>query len=141
MAGDGGQHAGKEAACIFGDAKEPRAAAQQTCCHGALKRIWGAVQGQAGRDGGRGEAVIGQRDEHRLEHTHLLRRWSLLRGEPESQLTKADVPNQLAREIVTKQANAAGIRRPESSGLLRLSPLLVDAHGLCSLLVTPSCAV
>src|SRR5205085_10354666 len=83
--------------------------------------------------------------EHCLEHTHLLRRWSLLRGEPESQLTKGDVPHQLARQIVTKQANAAGIRRPESSGILHLSPLLIDAHGLCPfslrLLVRSSCAI
>src|SRR5712691_9225558 len=84
LARDGRQHASKKSASVFCDAEEPRAATQQTCCHRALERIRGAVQGQAGRDCGRGKAVIGQRDEHRLEYTHLLRRRPLLRGEPES---------------------------------------------------------
>src|SRR6266704_2452676 len=127
LARDGCQHACEKAASVFCDAEEPRAATQQTRCHRTLERIWGAVQGQAGRDRGRGKAVISQRDEHSLEHTHLLRRRSLLCGEPESQLAKPDVPNQLAREIVTKQVNAGDIRRTDPGGIFHLFSLYVKS--------------
>src|SRR6266566_1274814 len=124
---DSCQHTSEKSACVFCDAEEPRAATQQTRCHRTLERIWGAVQGQAGRDRGRGKAVISQRDEHSLEHTHLLRRRSLLCGEPESQLAKPDVPNQLAREIVTKQVNAGDIRRTDPGGIFHLFSLYVKS--------------
>src|SRR6266705_83429 len=118
---DSCQHTSEKSACVFRDAEEPRAAAQQTRCHRTLERIWGAVQGQAGRDCGRGKAVIGQRDEHSLEHTHLLRRRSLLRGEPEGQLAEPDSTNQLASKIVTKQVNAGGIGGTDSGGIFHVS--------------------
>src|SRR5215472_3657618 len=85
---DGCKHASEKAASVFCDAEEPRSATQQACCYSTLERIRCTVQGQAGRDRGRGKAVIGQRDEHSLEHTHLVRCRSLLRSEPESQLAK-----------------------------------------------------
>ncbi len=65
--------------------------------------------------------MIGQRDQHRLEHTHLLRCRSLLRGKPEGQFAKPDIPHQLAREIVTKQVNAGGIGGAYSSGKFHMS--------------------
>src|SRR5712692_853203 len=103
LARDGCQHASEKSASVFCDAEKPRAATQQTRCHRTLERIRGAIQGQAGRDRGWGKAVIGQRDEHSLEHTHLLRCRSLLRGEPESQLDKHNAANQLARKVVNEK--------------------------------------
>ena len=66
--------------------------------------------------------MIGQRDEHCLEYTHLLRCRSLLRGKPESQLAKADVTNQFACKIVPKQVNTCGIRRPDAGSIFHVSP-------------------
>ncbi len=66
--------------------------------------------------------MVGQRDKHGLEDTHLLRCRSLLRGEPEGQLAKADVTNQLTSKIVTKQMNAGGVGRPDSSWIFHVSP-------------------
>jgi hypothetical protein len=121
LARDGRQHASEKSPSVFCDAEEPRAATQQTCCHRTLERIRGAIQGQAGRDRCRGKSVIGQRDEHRLEHTHLLWCRSLLRGKPESQLAKSDSTNQLASKIVTKQVNTGGIGDTDSGGIFHLS--------------------
>ena len=64
--------------------------------------------------------MIGQRDEHSLEHAHLLRCRSLLRGKPEGQLAEPDVTNQFAGKIVTKQMNTRDIRRPDAGGIFHL---------------------
>src|SRR5260370_6052848 len=132
LARDGCQYARQKAASVFCDAKEARAATQQTRCHRTLERIPGAVQGQASRDRSRGKAVIGQRDEHRLEHTHLLRCRSLLRGEPEGQFAEPDLPHQLAREIVTKQVNAGGIGGTYSTGKFHMSLIYVTSFSALS---------
>jgi hypothetical protein len=125
LARDGCQHASEKAASVFCDAEEPRATTQQTRCHRTLERIGGTVQGHAGRDRGWGKAMVSQRDKHCLEYTHLLRCRSLLRGEPEGQLAKANVTHQLASKIVTKQVNAGGIRCPDSSWIFHVSPFSV----------------
>src|SRR5258708_23066428 len=52
----------------------------------------------------------------------MLQRGSRQRRVPESQLAKPDVHNQLAREIVTKQVNAGGIRRTDPGGIFHLFP-------------------
>src|SRR5215471_17763217 len=51
---EGCQHASEEAACVLCDSKEPRATTQQTCCDRALKRVWSAIQSQAGSNRGWG---------------------------------------------------------------------------------------
>jgi hypothetical protein len=132
LARDSCQHACEKAASIFCDAEEPRATTQQTRRYRSLERIWSAVQSQTRRDRGRGKAMIGQRDEHRLEYTHLLWCRALLSGEPESQLAKPDITNQLASEIVTKQVNAGGIRRPDSGRIFHLCPFYVTRFSALS---------
>ena len=56
---------------VLGDAEEARAPAEQPGGERALDRVGRGQVGQPGDDRGRGEAVVGQRGEHRLEHPHL----------------------------------------------------------------------
>ena len=64
----------QERAAVLGDAEEPRAAAEQPGGQRALQRVGRGQVGEPGRDRGRGEAVVGQRDQHRLEDPGLRRR-------------------------------------------------------------------
>ena len=68
------EHRVQVGAAVLGDAEEPRAAAEQAGGQGALQRVGGGEVGQPGGDRGRGEAVVGQRDQHRLEDADLRRR-------------------------------------------------------------------
>ena len=74
----------------------------------ALERVGRGQVGQPGGDRGRGEAVVGQRDEHRLEHPDLRRRRPSLGHQPEGQLAEADLAHQVGAR---GPGRAAGSRR------------------------------
>ena len=67
--------------------------------------------GQAGRDGGRGEAVVGQRDEHRLEHPHLAGRRAAPGDQPEGQLAEADLAHEVGGQVLAEQVDRRRRRR------------------------------
>ena len=87
-----GDHLVQEPAAVLGDAEESRATAEQPRGERALHRVGRREPGQPGDDRGRGEAVVGQRREHRLEDPHLAGLGAALGGQPEGQLAEADVP-------------------------------------------------
>ena len=111
--GRAGQRFGKEAAAVLGDAQEPGAAAEQARRERTLDGFGRPGQRQAGGDRRRREAVVGQRDEHRLEHSHLPRAGTALGDEPERQFTEADLPDQLAGQVVTEQADRVLVAVPD----------------------------
>ena len=92
-----GEGLGEEPGRVLGDPEEPRAPAEQPGGEGALQRLRGARVGHPGGDRRRREAVVGERDEHRLEHRQLPRRRAALGDEPERQLAERDLADQFAR--------------------------------------------
>src|SRR6185437_16441175 len=98
--------------------EKARAAAQQSRRDGPLERVGRAIHRKPGGDGGGGEAVVGQRDEHRLEDAHLLRRGALLRRQPERQLAEANLANQLSRQVVPEQLDTVGVGCADACGIL-----------------------
>ena len=65
------EHGVQVAAAVLGHAEEARPAAEQPGGQRALQRVGRGEVGEPGRDRGRGEAVVGQRDQHRLEDPGL----------------------------------------------------------------------
>ena len=61
----------RKLAAVLGDAEEARTAAEQAGGERALDRLGRAEQRQPRRDRGRREAMVGERDQHRLEHGAL----------------------------------------------------------------------
>src|SRR5690348_5582523 len=112
------QHASEKAARILGDAQEARASAQEARRDCALQRIRRAIERQAGGNRRRGEAMIGQRDENRLEDAHLLRRRPPLRRHPERKLAEPDLAEQIARQILPEQLDARRGGCPDPGGIL-----------------------
>src|SRR5665647_1228552 len=88
---------------VFRHTQKARAAAQQAGRDRSLEGVGRAVVGQPRCDRCRGEPMVGQRDEHRFEYPHLVRGGAAPGDQPESKLPERHVPQQLPREIVTKQ--------------------------------------
>ena len=63
-------------AAVLGDPEEARPAAQQAGGERALQRVGRGEVREAGGDRRRGEAVVGQRDQHGLEDADLLTVWA-----------------------------------------------------------------
>jgi hypothetical protein len=123
---DAGQRAGQEAGGVLGHAQEPRPAAEEPGRDGALQRLGRAGVGQARRDGRGREPVVGQRDEHGVEHGELAGRRPPLGDEPERQLAEPDLPDQLAGQVVAEQQDRVG-RRGADAGPERLVAVGGDA--------------
>ena len=98
----------RNAAAVLGDAEEARPAAEQPGGERALQRVGRGQVGQPGGDRGRGEAVVGQRDEHRLEDPGLAGRRAPLRDQPEGQLAEADLAHQVGGEVLAEQRDLVG---------------------------------
>ena len=114
------QHLVQEPAGVLGDAEEPRAPAEQPGGQRALDRVGRRQVGQPRDDRGRGEPVVGQRREHRLEHPHLAGLGPALRGQPERQLAEPDLAHHVAGQVVAEQGDrVAGSTRPARSGTRR----------------------
>ena len=101
------------AAAVLGHAEEPRPAPEQPGGHRALQRVGRGEVGEPGRDRRRGEAVVGQRDQHRLEHPRLAGVGRRSVDQPERQLAEPDLAHQVAGETLPQQADLLGRRRPQ----------------------------
>ena len=100
-------------AAVLGDPEEARPAAQQAGGERALQRVGRGEVREAGGDRRRGEAVVGQRDQHRLEDADLLRRGPAHRHQPERQLAEADLAHQVGRQVLAEQPDLVGGRGAE----------------------------
>ena len=101
-----GQRVGQEAARVLGDPEEAGPAAEQPGGQRTLQRVGRGQVGQPRGDGGRGEAVVGERDQHRLEHAYLAGRRPAPGEQPERELAEADLAHQVAGEVVAEQPDA-----------------------------------
>ena len=118
-----GQHLVQELPAVLGDPEEARAAAEQAGRERALHRVGRAQVGQPGRDGRRGEAVVGQRNQHRLEHPHLARRGAAQGHQPQGQLAEPDLAHQIPGQVLAEQGDRVRVgdaqRGREARRLLR----------------------
>ena len=111
-----GEGVGQETAGVLGDAEEPGTTAEQPRGQRSLDRVGRAEVGEPGGDGRRGEAVVGQRDQHGLEHPDLARRWALLCHQPQRQLPETDLAHQVGGEVLAEQGDAVGVRGAQRGG-------------------------
>jgi hypothetical protein len=93
----------QEPSTVLGHAEEAGSAAEQPGGHRALQGLRRAEVGQPGRDRGRREPVVGQRDQHRLEHPRLARAGPPPGHQPERQLTEADLAHQVGGQVLPEQ--------------------------------------
>ena len=105
------------AAAVLGHPEEPGAAAEEPGGQGALERVGGGEVGEPGGDRGRGEAVVGQGDQHRLEDPGLRRRRPAHRHQPERQLTEPDLAHQVGGQVLAEQPDLVGGRGAERGGV------------------------
>ena len=73
------------------------------------------------RDGRRGQAVVGERHQHRFEDLQLAGRRTAARDEPERQLAEADLPHQLPGEVVAEQRDRIGVGVADRRRVERIS--------------------
>ncbi len=111
-----GEGFGQEAARVLGDPEEPGAAAEQPRGQRALDRVGGTEVGEPRGDGRGGEAVVGQRDQHGLEHPDLAGRRAPLGHQPQRQLPEADLAHQLGGEVLAEHGDAVGVRGAQRGG-------------------------
>ena len=114
-----GEAVREEPGRVLGDPEEPRAATEQTGGERALERLGRARVGQPGGDRSRGEAVVGQGDQHGLEHRQLLRRRRPLGHQPEGQVAEGDLSDQVVREVLTEQGDLVRRGRPDARPVRR----------------------
>ena len=124
--GAGGEGVRQEDRGVLGDAEEARAAAEQSGGERALQRVRRAGVGQAGGDRRRGQPVVGEGDEHGLEHRQLLAGRPPLGDEPVRQLAEAQPADQLGGEVVAEQRDRLGCRGPDPGAVRRA---VGRAHG------------
>jgi hypothetical protein len=98
---------------VLGHTEEPRPASEQSGGECALERVGCRQEGEARRDRSRSEAVVGQRDEHRLEDADLLPRRTSQRDQPERELAEADVAHQVLGEVLPEEPDLVLGRRPQ----------------------------
>jgi hypothetical protein len=113
-----GQHLVQELAAVLGHPEEPRPAAEQAGRQRALHRVGGGQVRDPGGDRGRGEAVVGQRDQHRLEDADLRLGRPALGHHPERQLAEPDLAHQVVGQVLAEQADRVGVRRAERGRVL-----------------------
>jgi hypothetical protein len=102
---------------VLGHAEEPGSAPEQPGGDGPLQRLGRAGQRQAGREGGRGEAVVGEGHEHGLEQGELARRRAPLGDEPVRQLAEADLAEQVGGQVLAQQRDRVGRRRADAGAV------------------------
>ncbi len=113
------QHGGQVLAAVLGHAEEPRAAAEYPGRDRALQRVRRRQVGQPGGDGRRGEAVVGQRDQHRLEDADLRLGRAPLRHHPQRQLAEPDLAHQVLGQVLAEEGDRVGVRGAERRRVLR----------------------
>jgi hypothetical protein len=104
------EHGGQVLAAVLGHPEEPRPAAKDPGGDRALQRVRGGQIGQPGGDSGRREAMVGERDEHRLEDAHLRRGGAALGHHPQRQLTEADLAHQVLGQVLAEEGDRVGVR-------------------------------
>jgi hypothetical protein len=97
------QDGGKKAPGILCHTEKARASSQQSRSYGSLQSIGCTVECQAGGECGGSEAVVGERNEDRLEDTYLLWRRSPLRGQPERKFAESYLAKQIVCQIMTEE--------------------------------------
>jgi hypothetical protein len=91
---DSCQDGGKKAPGVLCHTKKARASAEEPRGDGSLESIRSTIECQAGGNRGGSEAMVGERDEDRLEDTHLLRCRSPLGGQPERKFAESHLAEQ-----------------------------------------------
>ena len=82
----------------------------------SLHRVGRAQVGQPGRDRGRGEAVVGQRHQDRLEHPDLRRGRPVLGDQPQRQLAEPDLAHEVGGEIPAEQGDRVRVGGAQRGG-------------------------
>jgi hypothetical protein len=113
-----GQHLIQELAAVLGHPEEPRPAAEQAGRERALDRVGGGQVRDPSGDRGRGEAVVGQRDQDRLEDADLRLGRPALRHHPERQLAEPHLAHQVVGQVLAEQGDRVGVRRAERGRVL-----------------------
>ena len=80
----------------------------------ALQRLGRAGVGQPRGEHGRREPVVGERDEHRVEHPRLARLGHAPRDEQERQLGERHLAHQLARDVAAHDGDRVGVGGPDA---------------------------
>ena len=109
-AGPGGsEDALQEHGRVLDHAEKDRACAEQAGRDRALERLRGAGVGQAGRQHGRRQPVLGERYEDGVQEHRLLRRRRSAPNEQVRELGKRDLAHELAREVTAADGDRVGI--------------------------------
>ena len=96
-----------------GVARRPQqhaAGAEQPGRHRALDRLGRACVGEPGSQSARGEAVVGERDEHGVEHPALAGRGLASGDEEVGEISEAHRAHELAGQIAAGDGDAVGRR-------------------------------
>ena len=138
-----GEHRVQVLAAVLGHPEEPRAAAEDPRGDRALQRVRRRQVREPGGDGGRREAVVGERDEHRLEDAHLGLGRAALSHHPQRQLAETDLAHEVLGEVLAEEADRVGVRgakRGRVLGLLRHGHPSVAAGADSQALISAPCS-
>ena len=118
------ERVGEELGGVTRRSEEHAPRAEQSRGDRALHRLRRAGVGEPRRQRARGEAVVGERHEHRVEDAGL-RRGRLAAGHQQvRELGQREPAHDLGREIAAGDGDAVAIRRPDP----RVQPLAVGHH-------------